>query len=80
MRHVYFRLKDNPMKTTMSDLLLAENITPHRVLALRHLPSEPELNKVLPMLAARKPEVFNAYQATQGTPYCDFLSPSGMVI
>ncbi|OHB68238.1 MAG: hypothetical protein A2Y77_01645 [Planctomycetes bacterium RBG_13_62_9] len=33
---------------------------------LRHRPWEPELNKVLPWLAAEKPDLFNAYQQTQG--------------
>ncbi|HEY1240554.1 MAG TPA: GIY-YIG nuclease family protein, partial [Bryobacteraceae bacterium] len=32
----------------------------------RHRPPEPDLNEVLPWLAAEKPEVFNAYQQTQG--------------
>lgn len=49
----------------LNDLLLAKNIDPKRVLVLRHRPSEPELNKVLPWLAAEKPTVFNAYQQTQ---------------
>jgi len=35
-------------------------------LVLRHRPFEPELRKVLPWLAAEKPDVFNAYQQTQG--------------
>jgi len=50
----------------LNDLLLAKGIDPQRVLVLRHRPHEPELNKVLPWLAAEKPEVFNAYQQTQG--------------
>lgn len=33
---------------------------------LRHSPHEPELKKVLPWLAVEKPDVFNAYQQTQG--------------
>jgi hypothetical protein len=33
---------------------------------LRHRPNEPELNKVLPWLAAEEPDIFNAYQQTQG--------------
>ena len=33
---------------------------------LRHRPWEPQLNKVLPWLAAEKPDLFNAYQQTQG--------------
>jgi hypothetical protein len=51
---------------TLNDLLLTKGIDPQQVLVLRHRPSEPELNKVLPWLAAEKPEVFNAYQQTQG--------------
>jgi hypothetical protein len=49
----------------LKDLLLGKGIEPHRVLVLRHRPLEPELNKVLPWLAAEKPDVFNAYQQTQ---------------
>jgi hypothetical protein len=33
---------------------------------MRHRPQEPELRKVLPWLAAEKPELFNAYQQTHG--------------
>src|SRR5450759_4019623 len=50
----------------LNDLLLAKSIDPQQVLVLRHRPFEPELNKVLPWLAAEKPDVFNAYQQTQG--------------
>lgn len=50
----------------LNDLLLAQNIDPKQVLVFRHRPHEAELNKVLPWLAAEKPEVFNAYQQTQG--------------
>ena len=49
----------------LNDLLLAKGIDPQKVLVLRHRPSEPGLNKVLPWLAAEKPDVFNAYQQTQ---------------
>jgi hypothetical protein len=49
----------------LKDLLVGKGIEPRRVLVLRHRPLEPELNKVLPRLAAEKPEVFNAYQQTQ---------------
>lgn len=48
-----------------NDLLKSKGIDPQHVLVLRHRPSEPELNKVLPWLAAEKPDVFNAYQQTQ---------------
>src|SRR5690348_10075724 len=50
----------------LNDLLQKHGIDPQRVLVLRHRPFEPELNKVLPWLAAEKPEVYNAYQQTQG--------------
>jgi hypothetical protein len=33
-----------------------------RVLVMRHTPTEPELRKALPWLAAEKPKMFNAYQ------------------
>jgi hypothetical protein len=50
----------------LNDLLKSEGVDAQRVLVLRHRPFEPELNKVLPWLAAEKPDVFNAYQQTQG--------------
>lgn len=50
----------------LNDLLLSKGFNPQHVLVLRHRPNEPELNKVLPWLAAEKPEIFNAYQQTQG--------------
>jgi hypothetical protein len=50
----------------LNDLLKAKDIDPRRVIVLRHRPREPELSKVFPWLAAEKPDVFNAYQQTQG--------------
>src|ERR1700690_3433620 len=52
----------------LNDLLRAKAVAidPQRVLVLRHTPKEPRLRRVLPQLAAEKPEVFNAYQQTQG--------------
>ena len=50
----------------LNDLLQSKQIDPKHVLVLRHRPSEPQLNKVLPWLAAEKPDTFNAYQQTQG--------------
>jgi len=50
----------------LNDLLQKKAIDPRQVLVLRHRPYEPELSKVLPWLAAEKPDVFNAYQQTQG--------------
>ena len=49
----------------LNDLLHGNGIDPRHVLVFRHRPHEPELNKVLPWLAAEKPDVFNAYQQTQ---------------
>jgi hypothetical protein len=48
-----------------NDLLTKRAIEPDGVLVFRHRPKEPGLRKVLPWLAAEKPEVFNAYQSTQ---------------
>jgi hypothetical protein len=53
------------LKMNLKDLLLGENIDPQHVLVLRHRPLEPELNKVLPWLAAERPDVFNACQQSQ---------------
>jgi hypothetical protein len=50
---------------TLNDLLRTRGIDPATVMVMRHRPSEPELNKVLPWLAAEQPDVFNAYQQTQ---------------
>jgi hypothetical protein len=50
----------------LNDLLRGKDIDPGHVLVFRHRPNEPELNEVLPWLAAEEPEVFNAYQQTQG--------------
>lgn len=49
----------------LNNLLLGKDIEPEHVLVLRHRPREPELNKVLPWLAAERPDLFNAYQQTQ---------------
>src|SRR5690242_3774653 len=49
----------------LNDLLRAKNIDAAKVLVFRHRPNEPELNRVLPWLAAEKPDIFNAYQQTQ---------------
>jgi hypothetical protein len=49
-----------------SSLLIAKGLDPKDVLVLRHRPTEPKLNEVMPWLAAEKPDVFNAYQQTQG--------------
>src|SRR5262245_58698985 len=51
---------------TLNDLFTGKGIDPEGVLVLRHRPWEPQLNKVLPWLAAERPDLFNAYQQTQG--------------
>jgi hypothetical protein len=48
----------------LNDLLLAKGIDPKNVIVFRHRPNEPELNKVFPLLAADRPDLFNAYQQT----------------
>lgn len=50
----------------LNELLRAKQFDPSRVLVLRHRPWETSLNRVLPWLAADRPELFNAYQQTQG--------------
>ncbi|HEV2200338.1 MAG TPA: hypothetical protein VGR73_11010 [Bryobacteraceae bacterium] len=50
----------------LNDLLRKAGVDPQQTLVFRHRPFEPELNKVLPWLAAERPKVFNAYQQTQG--------------
>ena len=52
----------------LNELLRAKNINidPQDVLVLRHTPKESRLKRALPQLAAEKPDVFNAYQQTQG--------------
>jgi hypothetical protein len=49
----------------LNDLLVKRNIDPQQVLVFRHRPFEPELRKMLPLLADEKPDLFNAYQQTQ---------------
>jgi len=51
---------------TLNDLLTNKKFDLSQVLVMRHRPSEPELNKVLPWLASERHDVFNAYQQTQG--------------
>jgi hypothetical protein len=50
----------------LNDLLRAKSLVPSETLVLRHVPQEPNLRKVFRWLAAEKPDVFNAYQQTQG--------------
>jgi hypothetical protein len=48
----------------LNNLLAAQEIDPKPVLVMRHRPQERELRKVLPWLAAERPDLFNAYQQT----------------
>jgi hypothetical protein len=50
----------------LNDLLEKQGIDPAGVLVLRHRPTETNLRKVLPWLAAERPATFNAYQQGQG--------------
>ena len=50
----------------LNDLMLGKSIDPQKVLVFRHRPHEPGLCRVLPWLAAERPDIFNAYQQTQG--------------
>jgi hypothetical protein len=45
-----------------NDLLQKMHIDPKQVIIFRHCPTEPQLNKVFPWLAAERPDLFNAYQ------------------
>ena len=49
----------------LNDLLAAKDIDLKSVLVMRHRPSEPEVRKVLPWLAAERSDTYNAYQQTQ---------------
>jgi len=45
----------------LNDLLMGKGIDPQHVLVFRHRPNAPELNKVLPWLAAERPNVFQTF-------------------
>lgn len=51
---------------TFNDLLKESGIDAQTVMVLRHRPTELQLRKVLPWLAAERPSIFNAYQQGQG--------------
>ncbi|RWQ56879.1 GIY-YIG nuclease family protein [Mesorhizobium sp.] len=50
----------------LNDLHVSTGIEPKSVLVLRHRPFEPRFRKILPWLAAERPDLYNAYQQTQG--------------
>lgn len=52
-----------------NDLLAAAGIETSHVLMMRHSPTEPALRRVLPMLAADRPDLYNGYQCSQGKKY-----------
>ncbi len=49
----------------LNDLLVTNKVDPNKTLVVRHRPTEPELRKALPLLAADRLDIFNAYQAYQ---------------
>lgn len=49
-----------------NDLLTKASIDPSSVLVYRHRPFEPKLRRILPWLAGNRPDLFNAYQRSQG--------------
>lgn len=51
---------------TFNDLLTKSGFDLATTMVLRHRPTEPQLRKVLPWLAAERPSIFNAYQQAQG--------------
>jgi hypothetical protein len=61
----------------LNDLLRVVGVEPREVLVFRHRPKEPKLREVLPWFAAEKPEIFNAYQQTQGERAEGALSRAG---
>lgn len=50
----------------LNDVLSKAGIDPGEVLVMRHRPTERELRKVLPWLAAERHSIFNAYQQSHG--------------
>lgn len=49
-----------------NQLLKSKKISPSDVIVMRHRPKEERLAKVIGWLAVERPELFNAYQQTQG--------------
>jgi len=47
------------------DVLIKQGLDLGKVMMMRHRPKQPNLRKILPWLAAERPDVFNAYQQTQ---------------
>ena len=51
---------------TFNDVLSNVGYDLCSTMVLRHRPSEPQLRKLLPWLAAERPSIFNAYHQAQG--------------
>ena len=49
----------------LNTLLSGGDIDPAKTLVLRHRPTEPVLRRALPLLAAERLDIFDAYQAYQ---------------
>lgn len=54
------------MPLSFNDALEKIEIDPHMVIAMRHRPTEAALRKILPWLLQERPDLYNAYQQTQG--------------
>jgi hypothetical protein len=63
----------------LNQLLLEKGINPEQVLVFRHRPFEPELKKMLPLLAADSPNLFNAYQQTHGEKVEKAMTQAGYI-
>lgn len=50
----------------LNAMLSGKGIDPATVIVFRHCPPEKTVRKILPWLAAERPELFNAYQQTHG--------------
>lgn len=54
------------MPLSFNDALEKIEVDPHMVIAMRHRPTEAALRKILPWLLQERPDLYNAYQQTQG--------------
>jgi hypothetical protein len=63
----------------LNGLLREKGLDPQEVIVFRHRP-EAELNKVFPLIAADKPELFNAYQQTHSEKVEKTMASAGYVV
>ena len=61
------------------DLLRNADIDPKTVLVMRHRPTDRELRKALPWVAAEHPDVYNAYQQTQSPKVESSMKKAGYI-